>query len=157
MQYDFPKMRGGVEGCLEFFRKFIRFGSVTRRLHCWHCVHCSVDKVYCRHMDISDEVAQVAEAVEGAERAEQAEGAKGVSFMGFWSKSGVGNGWWSGVDTPYTVMTTRAPAVLKNTQAQMHPTIRDHFLAAYLKLLCISCNCFYLWLRPKVTEAYFTG
>ena len=32
--------------------------------------------------------------------------------------SGVGDGWsgveWSGVDTPQTVMTTRAPAVLKN-------------------------------------------
>ena len=26
-QYDFPKMRGGVKGRLERFRKFIRFGS----------------------------------------------------------------------------------------------------------------------------------
>ena len=25
-QYDFPKMRGGVKGRLELFRKFIRFG-----------------------------------------------------------------------------------------------------------------------------------
>ena len=32
LQYNFPKMSGGggVEGRLEFFRKFIRFGSVTR-------------------------------------------------------------------------------------------------------------------------------
>ena len=29
LQYNFPKMRGGVEGRLDFFRKFIRFGSVT--------------------------------------------------------------------------------------------------------------------------------
>ena len=27
--YGFPKMRGGVEGCLEFYQKFIRFGSAT--------------------------------------------------------------------------------------------------------------------------------
>ena len=27
LQYDFPKMRGGVKGCLELFRKFIRFGD----------------------------------------------------------------------------------------------------------------------------------
>ena len=27
-QYDFPKMRGGVKGCLKFFRKFIRFCMV---------------------------------------------------------------------------------------------------------------------------------
>ena len=27
--------------------------------------------------------------------------------------SGVGDGWMDGVDTPQTVMTTRAPAVLK--------------------------------------------
>ena len=26
-QHDFPKMRGGVKGCLELFRKFIRFGG----------------------------------------------------------------------------------------------------------------------------------
>ena len=32
MQYDFPKMRGGVTGRLEFFRKYIRFGTVTRPL-----------------------------------------------------------------------------------------------------------------------------
>ena len=38
-------------------------------------------------------------------------------FMRLWSKmwTGVGDGVeWSGVDTPQTVMTTRAPAVLKN-------------------------------------------
>ena len=29
LQYDFPKMRGGVKGRLEFFLKFIRFGSQT--------------------------------------------------------------------------------------------------------------------------------
>ena len=29
LQYDFPKMRG-VKGRLEFSRKFIRFGTVTR-------------------------------------------------------------------------------------------------------------------------------
>ena len=29
LQYDFLKMRGGVKGRLEFFRKFIRFGSRT--------------------------------------------------------------------------------------------------------------------------------
>ena len=30
LQYNFPKMRGGgVQGRLEFFRKFIRFGSLT--------------------------------------------------------------------------------------------------------------------------------
>ena len=29
LQHNFPKMRGGVEGRLEFFRKFIRFGSAT--------------------------------------------------------------------------------------------------------------------------------
>ena len=31
MQYNFPKRRGGagVEGRLEFFRKFIRFGGLT--------------------------------------------------------------------------------------------------------------------------------
>ena len=27
LQYNFPKMRGGVKGCLELFRKFIRFGD----------------------------------------------------------------------------------------------------------------------------------
>ena len=27
LQYDFPKMRGGVKGGLEFFRKFICFGG----------------------------------------------------------------------------------------------------------------------------------
>ena len=27
MQYNFQKMRGGVEGRLEFFQKIIRFGS----------------------------------------------------------------------------------------------------------------------------------
>ena len=26
-QYDFPKMRGGVKGRLELFRKFIHFGD----------------------------------------------------------------------------------------------------------------------------------
>ena len=35
MQYDFPKMwGGGVKGRLELFRKFIRFGTVTRPLRC---------------------------------------------------------------------------------------------------------------------------
>ena len=29
LQYNFPQMRGGVEGRLEFFRKFLRFGSRT--------------------------------------------------------------------------------------------------------------------------------
>ena len=30
MQHDFLKMRGGgVKGCLQLFRKFFRFGSVT--------------------------------------------------------------------------------------------------------------------------------
>ena len=28
-QYDFPKLRGGVNGRLELFRKFIRFGRVN--------------------------------------------------------------------------------------------------------------------------------
>ena len=28
-QYDFPKMRGGVKGRLELFRKFIRFGDAV--------------------------------------------------------------------------------------------------------------------------------
>ena len=31
-QYNFPKMRGGVKGRLELFRKFIRFGNVLRPL-----------------------------------------------------------------------------------------------------------------------------
>ena len=30
LQYNLTKVRGGVKGRLEFFRKFIRFGSVTR-------------------------------------------------------------------------------------------------------------------------------
>ena len=31
LQYNFPKMRGGgVKGHLEFFRKFIDFGTLTR-------------------------------------------------------------------------------------------------------------------------------
>ena len=29
LEYDFPKMTGGVKGRLEFFRKFISFGSLT--------------------------------------------------------------------------------------------------------------------------------
>ena len=29
LQHNFPKMRGGVKGRLEFFQKFIRFGSGT--------------------------------------------------------------------------------------------------------------------------------
>ena len=29
LQHNFPKMRGGVKGCLEFFQKVIRFGSGT--------------------------------------------------------------------------------------------------------------------------------
>ena len=33
LQYNFPKMRGGVKGRLEFFRKFIRFRSLTRPLN----------------------------------------------------------------------------------------------------------------------------
>ena len=28
MQYNFPKMRGGVEGRLELFLEFIQFGTV---------------------------------------------------------------------------------------------------------------------------------
>ena len=27
LQHNFPKMRGGVEGCLDYFRKFIPFGA----------------------------------------------------------------------------------------------------------------------------------
>ena len=32
MQYNFPKIRGGIKGRLEFFRKFVRFGTATRPL-----------------------------------------------------------------------------------------------------------------------------
>ena len=32
LQHRFPIMRGRVKGCLEFFRKFIRVGSLTRPL-----------------------------------------------------------------------------------------------------------------------------
>ena len=32
LQYDFLKMRGGVKGRLELFRKFIRFGGHKRPL-----------------------------------------------------------------------------------------------------------------------------
>ena len=32
LQHDFLKMRGGVKGHWELFRKFIRFGIVTRPL-----------------------------------------------------------------------------------------------------------------------------
>ena len=32
LQYDFPKMRGGVKGCLELFQKFIRFGVASHPL-----------------------------------------------------------------------------------------------------------------------------
>ena len=30
LQHNFPKMRGRVKGRLEFFRNFIRYGSLTR-------------------------------------------------------------------------------------------------------------------------------
>ena len=36
LQYNFPKMRGGVKGYLEFFRKFIRSGNLTRPLDVEH-------------------------------------------------------------------------------------------------------------------------
>ena len=32
-QHDFPKMRGGIKGRLELFRKFIRFGRGMLPLH----------------------------------------------------------------------------------------------------------------------------
>ena len=36
-KYDFPKMGEGVKGCLELFRKFIRFGNVLRPLVTLQC------------------------------------------------------------------------------------------------------------------------
>ena len=42
-QHDFPKMRGGVKGRLELFRKFIRFGGaicpLQRSYHKHHGCH----------------------------------------------------------------------------------------------------------------------
>ena len=47
--------------------------------------------------------------------------------------SGVGDGWMDGVDTPQTVMTTRAPAVLKALDVETDVKLVFHRL--YLALL----------------------
>ena len=61
------------------------------------------------------------------------------------------------MDTPQTVMTIRAPAVLKNTQAQIHPTITRSFFGCVFKASMYLLQLLLFVIKAKSNRGIFHG